>query len=163
VIIPHTLCNSYWLYLTCLRTYSSHKCAIENLQFASKHLVAMNPMLPGTFPCTAHKFWMFCMCSTHQPSLCIAGNSSHEPSLIGFFLFGPSSSSPCIRKIRCCTMGTPQNIIWGTRRSRNTMLNPQNFWDSFLLTARILEASKEGSYLGANDPDYFRHEMRAEI
>jgi hypothetical protein len=34
-----------------------------------------------------YKFWMFCMCSTHQPSLCIVGNSSREPSLIKFSLW----------------------------------------------------------------------------
>jgi hypothetical protein len=126
-----------------------HKKSSVCFKTSSRHESSV-PWHVSTHCPLCYKLWMFCMCSTHQPSLCTAGNSSREPSLIKFFFFfffGPSSSSPRIRQIRCRTMGTPQNIRRGTRSSRSTRLEPQNAWDSFLLAAGIPEASKGGSYL----------------
>jgi hypothetical protein len=150
VIVPHTLCNSYRLHLTPQNILVAWMCHIKFLVFfkTSRRQESSVPWHVSTHCPLCYKFWMFCMCSTHQPSLCTVGNSSCEPSLIKFFfLFGPLSSSLRIRQIRCCTMGTPQNTRWGMRSSRSARLEPQNAWDSFLLATGIPEASKGGSYL----------------
>jgi hypothetical protein len=126
-------------------------CHIKSSVFfktSSRHESSVPWHVSTHFP-LCYKLWMFCMCSTHQPSLCIVGSSSHEPRLIKFFRFGPSSSSPRIRQIRCHTMGTPQNISWGTRSRRSARLEPQSTWDSFLLATGIPEVSKGGFYLRA--------------
>jgi hypothetical protein len=90
-VVPHMPQNVLvaWMchkkYSVCFKTSSRHEFSV--------------PWHVSTYCPLCYKFWMFCMHSTHQPSLCIVGSSSREPRLIKF---SPRAlaKSPCIRQIR---------------------------------------------------------------
>jgi hypothetical protein len=92
VLVSHILCNPYQLYFTCPEVYSSHRCAAENIQFTSKHPVAMNSVFPGMFPPLTHSViksgCSACILFTSQ-AYALFVVSSCKPGLIEIPASGP--------------------------------------------------------------------------
>jgi hypothetical protein len=115
------------------------RCAMENLQFISKHPVAMNSVFLGTFPpptcsvinsrCSAHILF------TNQVYALFV-IFSRKPRLIKFSTLGLFQIHRAQDKYGC-TMETSQNIRKGMRSGRSTRPEPQSDWDSFSLTTGI--------------------------